>query len=371
MPDKGPLEVAWIGFTNGADSRFDPAGLGQGLPDRPIHVHPDTLLPRGTLMAETRLSHDGHPQTLVAFQRNYPWPCSFSLQALPGGGFILIESQRDVVRHATLPHQPDGRMDIVRLSYSWDAPGKWGRLALERPETDSIHVTDMTPPHPMPLADFKTTITDPRQREMADDVAFVALSDQIEPLGPMPGLAGSVPVSTPDGYLPVGHLKRGDLVLTEAGNVVPVLQTIRRTVPARGSFHPVRLRAPYFGLRRDIVVAPHQRLVIRGSQVEYMFGKEAVLVPAQHLINGVSAMPAEGPDLVTYYQLLLPGHEVIVTAGCPAESLYIGRLRRKPDLLAASLLAPIDRNRLPEHPKPAWPVLKPFEAITLAMSRAA
>ena len=363
--------MGWIGFTNGLDNRFDLRGLGQFPSDQPNHVHPDTLLPRGSLTVETRLSPDGRPQTLLAFHRTHPWSCSFSLQALPGGGFILIESQMDGVRHATLPHQPDGRMDMVRLTYSWDAPAKWGRVSLERPETDSIHTARMTPPHPMPLSDLKTMLTDQRQREMDDDVEFVALSDQVEPLGPMPGLTGCVPVCTPDGYLPAAHLRRGDLVLTETGKTVPVLQAVRRTVPAHGSFRPVRLRAPYFGLRRDIVVAPHQRLVIRGTQVEYTFGREAVLVPARHLINGVSAFYANGPDEVTYHQLLLPGHEEILAAGCSMESLYIGRLRRKPDQLSASLLARIDRSRLPEHAKPVWPVLKPFEAISLAISRAA
>lgn len=363
--------MGWIGFTDGTDSRFSTDGLSSLHigEDRPIH--PDTLMPRGTLLAETRLSPDGRPQTLLAFRRSYPWACSFSLQALPGGGFILVESQGDGLRHATLPHEPDGRMDQVRLTYSWDAPQKWGRLTMERPETDVVHSVGMAPPHPMPLADLKTTLTDPRQREMDGDVSFVAVSDGIEPVGPMPGLTGNVPVSTPNGYLPAGHLRRGDLVVTESGEQVPVLHAVRRTVPARGSFRPVRLRAPYFGLRRDIVVAPHQHLVISGTQVEYMFGKEAVLVPARHLINGVSALYAKGPDLVTYHHLLLPGHEAIVAAGCPVESLYIGRLRRKPEQLEASVLAGLNRSRLPEHPKPAWPVLKPFEAITLAMSRAA
>ena len=363
--------MAWLGFTNGVDNHFDPAGLNDLPTPAPGPVHPDTLMPRGTLMAETRLSPDGRPQTLLAFRRNHPWLCSFSLQALPGGGFILIESMGDSVRHATLPFTPDGRMDAVRLIYSWDAPARFGRLSFERPETETVLSTYLPPPHPMPLADLKTTLTDPRQREMDSDVCLVALSDQIEPIGPMPGLTGSTPISTPSGYLPAAHLKRGDLVLTDTGQAVPVLQALRRTVPAKGSYRPVRLRAPYFGLRRDVVVAPHQRLIIGGSEVEYTFGKEAVLVPARHLVNGVSALHAEGPDLVTYHQLLLPGHEGLMAAGCPMESLYIGRLRRKPEQLAASILAGLDRARLPEHPKPVWPVLKPFEAITLAMSRAA
>lgn len=363
--------MGWIGFSDGQDNRFDPNGLAAAQGAAPPILHPNMLMPRGTLMVETRLSPEGRPQTLLAFRRHHPWACSFSLQALPNGGFILIESQEDTVRHATLPYAADGRMGIVRLTYSWDAPDRWGRLALERPGTDSVHTVEMPPPRPMPLADLKTMLTDPRQREMDDDVVFAALSGAIEPLGPMPALTGNVPIRTPGGFRPVGHLKRGDVILTETGAAVPVLYAIRRTVPARGSFRPVRLRAPYFGLRQDVIVAPHQRIVLRGSQVEYTFGQEAVLVPAQHLVNGISAFAVDGPDRVTYHQLLLPGHEVLLAAGCPMESLYIGRLRRKPDQLGASLLARLNRAQLPEHAKPVWPVLKPFEAITLAMSRAA
>ncbi len=328
-------------------------------------------MPRGTLMLETRLSPDGKPQTLLAFRRSYPWQGSFSLQALPGGGITLIEAQGDDLRHATLPFTPSGRTDVVRLTYCWDAPARWGRLTLEHPETDTLHSVTLPPPHPIPLADMRTILCDQRQRDLDPGVDFIALSTEIEPVGPMPGLTGCTPVATPQGYTFADRLQRGDLVQTAHGAVVPVLYNLSRTVPALGSFRPVLIRAPYFGLKQDIVVAPQQRLVISGSEVEYMFGKEAVLVPARHLVNGVSTRYVDGPDLITYCQVLLPGHEEILAAGCPVESLYLGRLRRKPEQLAASILAGLDRSRLPEHPKPVWPVLKSFEAITLAMHRAA
>ncbi len=363
--------MGWIGLFDGSNHRFDPQGIensdvaSQKLPS------PDVLMPRGSLMVETRLSPDGRPRKMLEVRRSHPWAFSLSLQALPGGGFILIETQNDRMRHVTLPFVPDGRMDVVRLTYRWDAPAKWGRLTMERPETDTAHSEDIQPPHPLPMADLAQTIIHSHHRDPAADVSLLALSDQVEPQGPQPGLTGNLPISTPHGYKPAGILKRGDLVMTKSGEAVPVLQVVRQTVPAHGSLRPVRLRAPYFGLRRDIVVAPHQRLVISGTQVEYLFGSEAVLVPARHLINGVSALRASGPDFVTYHHLLLPGHEVIDAAGCPVESLYVGRLRRKPEPLAASLLAPFDRAHLPEHPQPVWPVLKPFEAIALALSRVA
>jgi len=363
--------MTWLAIVDHHDGRFAPHGI-----DRPKHAPrpypPDQLIPRGTLLLETRLSPDGRPQTLLAFQRQHPWPGGFSLRALPQGGIILVVTQGDDIHHATLPHQADGRTDIVRLTYSWDAPARWGRLTMERPESDLIHSVDMSPPHPMLMADVHALCQHRHNHEMDPDVDFVAISTKVEPVGPMPALTSRVPIATAFGDIAAGQLKRGDVVLTDTGISVPVLRMVTRTVPARGSFRPVRLRAPYFGLREDIVVAPQQRLVISGSEVEYMFGREAVLVPARHLVNGRSALFAKGPELVTYRHLLLPGHEAVLAGGgCALESLYIGRLRRKPDQLVQSVLADADRSRLPEHAKPVWPVLKPFEAITLAMQRVA
>lgn len=365
--------MGWIGISDQTEGRFALCGLGGAAPATADAALLDdcALMPRGTLMIETRLSSEGRPQTLLSFSRSHPWSGSFSVQALPDGGIVLIETQAGDVRHATLPYQPDDRTDTLRLTYCWDAPAKWGRLSLERPENDRVHAISLPPPHPMPLADMHTIITDPRQRQLDPDVIFIAISDQIEPIGPMPGLSANVPVCTPTGFVAASELKRGDCVDTDDGQIVPVLQNVSRSVPAFGSFRPVRLRAPYFGLRRDIVVAPQQRLVIRGSEVEYLFGSEAVLVPARHLVNGFSALYADSPDVVTYHHLLLPGHEAIIAAGASTESLYVGRLRRNPDLFGASILSGCDRARLPEHPKPLWPVLKPFEAITLALNRAA
>lgn len=363
--------MGWIGIADRNGGRFDAAGLGQaaGSDGGPHEVA--ELMPRGTLMLETSLTPEKKPQTLLAFRRHYPRPGSFSVQALPGGGIILIENQGDDIRHATLSHDPNSRATVLRLTYSWDAPGEWARLTLEQPELDLVQSVMLAPPRSVPQEDLRMLITQPGQRDVHPEVDFIAVSSRIEPVGPMPGLTGSARIATPHGEVFADRLKRGNLVKTAEGDQVPVLHTVRRTVPARGSFRPVLIRAPYFGLHRDIVVAPQQRLVLSGTEVEYMFGKEAVLAPALHLVNGVSARFAEGADLVTYHHLLLPGHEAIRAAGCPVESLYIGRLRRKPEELATSVLAGTDRARLPEHAKPIWPVLKPFEAITLAMNRAA
>ncbi|PIV77544.1 MAG: hypothetical protein COW54_14530 [Rhodobacteraceae bacterium CG17_big_fil_post_rev_8_21_14_2_50_63_15] len=365
--------MGWIGILDQTGGRFEPSGLG-------AHGQTGTqqagqagfaLMPRGTLMLETRLSPEERPQTLLSFSQSLPWIEEVSLHALPGGAIVLILRQADDISSVTLPYQPDDRTDVIRLSYGWDAPAGWSRLVLERPDSDKVHWLALPRPRPLSLLMLQAMLNNPHCRQMDREVIFVALSSKVEPVGPLPGFCQQVPVLTPRGEVPIGQLRRGDLVETDGVTQVPVLQAIARRVPGYGSFRPVRLRAPYFGLRHDIIVSPQQRLVIRGSEVEYLFGSEAVLVPARHLVNGFSALLADAPPVITYHQLLLPGHEEIIAAGTRTESLYVGRLRRNHDLLAASALAGFDRARLPEHARPVWPVLRAFEAITLAMNRAA
>lgn len=371
--------MSWIGVADHEGQRFNPLGLGHkksAMPDMASNVGaPDKAplpLPKGSIVIETRLSPHGQPQKLLSYEHVHPWRCSFTLQAIPGGGISVIVTNGDEVFHCALGHDSaGGRTDVLRITYSWDMERKNGRLAIERPEMDKVFLVSFENPQPLSMSDIRAMILGSRMREMDRDVIFFAASTEVEPVGLMPSLTHNVPVATTQGYRPAGTLVPGDLVYTISGGLVPVLEVVRRNVPAKGSFQPVRLRAPYFGLARDIIVAPQQRMVIGGSEVEYLFGQESVLIPAQHLINGVSAITCEGAPTVTYCQVLLANHEAILAAGCPLESLYIGRIRRWPDRLKTSLLAGMERSMLPEHVKSAYPILKPFEAITLANQRAA
>lgn len=360
--------MGWIAISHKNGAWVDPVGMGRSAPG--ARPSPD-LIRRGTILIETRLSAEMRPQILFAFERTRPGPGRFSLQALPNGGLVLVDAQGHEMTHGTLPFVSDGRLDVLRLTYSWDVNAGWARLTLERPESELIQTVEISEPRPISVDDLRLALEHDIRCDIGEAVSFVAVSDEIEPVGPMPGLTADVPITTMQGEKRAAEIVRGDLVVTDGGDVVPVLQVVKRMVPAHGSFRPIRLRAPYFGLKRDIAVAPQARLVMHGTQVEYMFGREAVLVPARHLVNESSAFVAKGPDLVTYHHLLLPGHEVLMAHECPLESLYIGRLRRKPEALASSVLAGFDRARLPEHAKPVWPVLKPFEAITLVTMHAA
>lgn len=363
--------MTWIAITDHETNLFSPDGfLRQGETGGQAPIS-DTILPTGSLVVETHLSPRGGPQTLLEFHRPLPQTSRLSLQAMPTGGVVLVITQGADVYHASLDHQPDERTDVLRINYSWDVGQRLGRLSVELPEAGKYYSVVLKDPKPLALRDIRDLALHPARRNMHRDVVFVAASTKVEPIGPMPSLTPALQVRTPQGYRKAWDLRRGDVVSTSDVGVVPVLHTLRRTVPAFGSFSPVRLRAPYFGLRQDIVVAPHQRLMISGSQVEYMFGVERVLVPACHLVNGRAALRETGHHLVSYCHLLLPGHECIDAAGTRIESLNIGRIRRRKAVLEASLLASFDRSTLPDHTHMLAPVLRPFEALTLAEARAA
>lgn len=329
----------------------------------------DALMPRGSLMIETRMPNCVGAQILLAHRRRMPWRGGLSLTIAAAGALVMELRQGDDVIRSELAFQQDLQSESLRIVFNWDAPARWGQVSIEQPGSDRVSIAQTPPPFPLLLGDVQALTQGLCQR--SGDVIFVAVSDAIQPIGPMPTLTAAVPIATPQGYRRAGDLHCGDTVLTRDDGIVPVLHRVDRVVPALGSFCPVRLRAPYFGLRRDIVVAPDQRLVIGGTDVEYMFGRETVLVPARSLVSGGVALAEPTSRFISYTQLLLPGHAALIAAGATLDSLYVGRLRRDRDRLAASLLATCPRNLMPEHHRTGVQVLRPFEAMTLAQARAA
>lgn len=246
-----------------------------------------------------------------------------------------------------------------------------GRLVVARPETEHVLIRHFAIKRAPLLSDLVALACPKGLTEIDPDVIFVALSTEIEPVGPMPTLSPSVPIETAHGLSLAMALKQGDVVRAADGKLVPVLHAVSRSVPALGSFRPVRLRAPYFGLTQDVVVSRHQRLLVSGPEVEYLFGREEVLIPASALVNGYAGHFEPAPRFVTYHQVLLPHHDAVRIPDAALETLYIGRMRRDKTLLSSSVLSDLPRALLPEHHRAGYQVLRAFEAITLAEARAA
>lgn len=134
---------------------------------------------------------------------------------------------------------------------------------------------------------------------------------------------------------------------------------------ALGPRAPVRLRAPFFGLAGDLLVAPELRLLLAGPAVEYLFGTDEVLAAAGHLTDGGAALRDRSAGVVRFHQVLLDRHAVIRVSGGWMESLFAGDLGADPALRSSSILAGMDPAEVPRHRVYARRTLKPYEVATL------
>ncbi|TNJ42367.1 hypothetical protein FGE21_11185 [Phaeobacter sp. B1627] len=365
--------MSWLGLWHRDAQYFDAAGLTpEGERSCLLLQDADALLTRGSLVMEFHLPDSRKLDPLIRFVQEGDWPFHFAVTAVPGAGINLVADLYGTSLRQTVKPALTAGADAMRLTYSWDAPAFRGRLALERLDGGRADIIEIEAPRPWRLTDLRRLLTGARPGFIAGNVDYIALSSDLEPVGPMPGLSPRTPLETDTGPRPIGELKRGDVLRSSSGKLVPVLHVITRQVPAVGAFQPVLLRAPFFGLTQDLQVAPGQRMVLSGSDVEYHFGGDAVLAPAEILATTrVATRIGRGSVLATYMQVVLPGQEVPVAAGLGVESLFLGRIRRDPVALSASVLAGLDRNSLPEHAPSGCPVVRAFDVAVLTEQRIA
>ncbi len=150
-------------------------------------------------MIETFLSNEGGPQTLLAFSRAGPMGGLLAVQILSSGAILLVDEVGSDVRHTALTHDLDGCNEPVRVSYAWDVPVGTGRLTLADPASGRIRAVPTPAPHPVATGDLQRMTQYPASRVMDRHVGFVAVSDRIEPIGPMPTLTADAPIATPRG----------------------------------------------------------------------------------------------------------------------------------------------------------------------------
>ncbi len=197
-----------------------------------------------------------------------------------------------------------------------------------------------------------------------------------EPSQPPCFVAGTL-IATPLGPRPVESLLIGDLVSTLDRGAQPLRWIGRATMTpealaADPDQQPIRIAAGALGRgmpQTDLLVSPQHRILLRSRVARRMFGTEEVLAPAIALLGlpGVSTAPA--PDGVDYWHFALPGHHVVLAAGTPVESLYVGPmvLEGIPEQMRAEMLRSFpqlaDYAATPPHP--ARPLLRRREAEAL------
>jgi hypothetical protein len=338
--------------------------------------HVPDLLERGTLLIELSCTIPNRPVRLFDLEYSHPRPGRLTLSLVPGDAVMAVQQQGQgqEAQHMLVNYARSTQPQVLRVTLTWDCSIGFARLWAETPDQDAApQWADLKDPAALSRDGLALAVASPEVGFWADELDFVAVSDRVEPIGPQPGLSGMSPIETPDGVRRVDEILPGDEVIAVNGAgrrvAVPVLSVIEHVLPARGSFRPVQLRAPYFGLRADLRAAANQRMVLGGSDVEYMFASEKVLVPVQYLISDRTGRYLDGAELIAWYHLLLPEQEALQVSGVALESMHVGRMRRSVDTHMSSHLVRLLRRDLPHHAMSAHPILRGYEATMLASQR--
>lgn len=327
------------------------------------------VLPVGSLLIETDFGRGlARDETMFVLHDAQDAKSHLSLHVGSDGLVALVRRLGDQTQQITLEsgiHEPDG---TVRFTYSWDVPNRRGVLSMEVLSNGVL----LQKPFDLPLPLLKSDVQAISDRDSRPDIVrtgpnltCISISDRMEPVGITPSLTAGTLILTTNGHVPVEHLRPGDQVMDHDGNPHRLRVLASRKLPARGHFRPIRLFAPYLGLKRDVVVAPEQRVLITGVDVEYLFSHDAVLVEARALVGTRFAENEPSGPMVTYYQLVFDNHIVLSACGAGLESLFIGNVREQPALLATTLLQDVPRDLLPVHKFLAYPSLRDYEALTL------
>ncbi|SLN28647.1 hypothetical protein PSA7680_01305 [Pseudoruegeria aquimaris] len=326
---------------------------------------PEAMDARGSLVVELALCASRSDAFTALKARSRDGGFALLLTVDPHGAVRLELSQGRDTRIMAAKSGTALSHRALRITYSWCLEEGLGVLTVENLLDGWLSQAEYRGPLAIPARVLAGPAARSGGIELDSEVAFAGISSEMEPVGLPASIAEGAPVLTETGPRPIESLRPGDLVQTRDNGLQPVRWVVKRRVPAVGGFRPVRLCAPFFGLTRDLLLGPDQRVLVEGASVEYLFGEEEMFVEARHLVDGRAAMEEGAARMVTYYQLLLDNHEIISVGGLELESLFIGDLCDDPALLRTTLLADLAPDRLPRHARVARPQLRAYEAPTL------
>lgn len=148
----------------------------------------------------------------------------------------------------------------------------------------------------------------------------------------VPCFAAGTRILTAGGQRPVETIGVGDLVRTVDHGMQRVRWVGVRTLDAvdlgaNPALLPIRIAAGALGdrlPRRDLLVSPQHRIVVRSAVARDLFGQDEVLVAAKHLLALEGVEIAREVTSVSYHHILFDRHEVIWSEGAETESLFLG-----------------------------------------------
>ncbi len=279
------------------------------------------LLERGLFVLEFSLPLD-QATVLLHLQSDTPWPRTLSVFFDPEAGLAVLHRQGHDLRRHLIPGPLPQHQGTARLTFAFDAPDRTWSMRYEIIELGIRHSANGSQPLPLSAADLRALCTagDGSQRHRAVLWFGATQHDVLPDRAPWIGLR--TPVDTTRGAVAAGLLKPGDMIATLDRGFLPLRTLIHRTLPSRGTFVPVLLRTPFFGLSSDILVSSDQMVLISGASIEYLFGVEEALISAASLCDGHVAQQDERRAVTHSVSLDLGSPALITADGCCLMSAF-------------------------------------------------
>jgi serralysin len=141
------------------------------------------------------------------------------------------------------------------------------------------------------------------------------------------GLSAGTRVATPLGARPVERLRAGDVLASADGGQLTLLRLLPKVLPrpAPGPDHaPLRIRAGAFGdglPRRDLCLAPGQRLRLQGWAVEELCDLDRLAAPAGLLVDGLAVTQISNAPPSRFYTLATDRPGFLLAEGLPMAAM--------------------------------------------------
>ena len=320
------------------------------LSDRPeLDPGCPALLQHGLFILEVQLPILD-PTVLIGVQSAPAGDRAFSVFFDPIGGLSLLQRDGARVRRHLLPGPMPQHQGMARLSFAFDAPRRNWSLRFELPGEAICQTAAGTDPLALSIADIHALCTGAAGSKRHAAALWFGLTRSAALPGRAPWLGLNTPVDTRRGPVRAGQLRPGDLIATLEDGFKPLVALHRRSFPSRGSFAPVVLRSPFFGLNGDILVSSDQLVLISGASVEYLYGVEEALISAASLCDGHVAAKDERRAVTDSVALDLGAPFAITADGCCLMSAFntsdVLPRRALRDYEALPLLALLGRTAL-------------------------
>ncbi|SLN23367.1 hypothetical protein ROG8370_00815 [Roseovarius gaetbuli] len=160
-------------------------------------------------------------------------------------------------------------------------------------------------------------------------------------------VAGTL-IDTPEGPRAVETLVPNDLVTSLDRGAQPILWTNMRRIKAEVLAHtpalgPVRISAGALGNglpRRDLLVSPQYRILVRSRVAARLFRAPEVLAPAIKLTGSPGIAQHATTGDIRYCHFMCAHHEIVLAEGAPCETLLRGTQASRPSRTAIARHGP-------------------------------